>query len=285
MRAGLISEKKRKRRDYRIARKAAFTRPEPGFSLYEGRTRGKKLKYTFDDDEDIFSDGLLSTRRSTRNTSGVSTPAEPEVPRFSASGRQIRTRAGTLYGATLLAGPEEDENAGRPRRTRTSTRANGYMDYSMIDDIGDAPDAGSSSGNEWHGDDEEDDNDDEFDGDEGDAMSDDDSIMDGEGASLVVQLKYGNREARSSLDGPGEGPVSEKPEVDVQGEPESVSDAKLMAPPTQQPLGDGPQAPIRADLVIPDSKGLYISAADNTSAGGSVAAPESTLQNGQNGVV
>ncbi|KAI5279402.1 hypothetical protein KEM54_004182, partial [Ascosphaera aggregata] len=37
------SEEKRKRRDYRLARKAAFARPEPGFSLYEGRTRGKKM--------------------------------------------------------------------------------------------------------------------------------------------------------------------------------------------------------------------------------------------------
>ena len=56
--------KKRRRREYRQMRRAQFTRPEPGFSLYEGRTRGKRMRYTFDDD-DAFSDDT-STRRSGR---------------------------------------------------------------------------------------------------------------------------------------------------------------------------------------------------------------------------
>ncbi|KAH8434633.1 uncharacterized protein LDX57_012275 [Aspergillus melleus] len=193
------AEEKRKRRDYRIARKAAFTRPEPGFSLYEGRTRGKKLKYTYSDDEDIFSDGLPSTRRSTRNTSGVSTPPEPAGPRYTASGRQIRSRAGGLYGETLLSGSAADEEgAGRPQRTR-STRGNGQPGYDVDEDMGDASEAANSSGNEWQGGEEEEEN--EFEGDDEEEVSGDESVVDGEAPSLVVQLRYTKGKA-SSPSGP-----------------------------------------------------------------------------------
>lgn len=199
------SEEKRKRRDYRIARKAAFARPEPGFSLYEGRTRGKKLKYTYSDDEDIFSDEFPSTRRSTRNASGISTPAEPAGPRYTASGRQIRAPAGGLYGESLLSGQrgEEDEETGRPRRTR-GTRANGYTDYNMDEES----DAGHSSGNEWQGGEEEEDND--FEGDDEGDLSGDESIINGQDRSLVVQLRYGKGKVPSSPHGPVEEPPAEK---------------------------------------------------------------------------
>ncbi|KAE8146169.1 hypothetical protein BDV25DRAFT_55241 [Aspergillus avenaceus] len=213
------SEEKRKRRDYRIARKAQFARPEPGFSLYEGRTRGKKLKYTYSDDEDIFSDGLPSTRRSTRNTSGVSTPPEPMGPRYTASGRQIRSRAGGLYGEALLSGRREDnagDDSGRPQRTR-STRANGsggYIDDEVYDDMDESEEA-NSSGKEWQGGgEEEDDND--FEGDDEEEMSGDESIVHGENPSLVVQLRYGKGKAPSSPNDPGDAPEaksSEKPDM------------------------------------------------------------------------
>ncbi|RHZ52324.1 uncharacterized protein CDV56_105880 [Aspergillus thermomutatus] len=190
------SEEKRKRRDYRLARKAAFSRPEPGFSLYEGRTRGKKLKYTYSDDEDIFSDEFPSTRRSTRNASGISTPAEHAGPRYTASGRQIRARAGGLYGESLLSGQrgEEAEDTGRPQRSR-ATRANGYMDYNM-DNVEDESDAGHSSGNEWQGGEEEEDND--FEGDDEGDFSGDESVINGQDRSLVVQLRYGKGKLPSS---------------------------------------------------------------------------------------
>ncbi len=99
------SEEKRKRREYRMTRKAQFQRPEPGFSLYEGRTRGKRMRYTFDDeDEDDFSlSDTIPARRSTRN-SGVVTPADPNRPTVTASGRQVRARVGGLYGETLHSG-------------------------------------------------------------------------------------------------------------------------------------------------------------------------------------
>ncbi|SPQ22782.1 f0d56545-0b2e-4581-b213-1f53b02746f3 [Thermothielavioides terrestris] len=82
------TEEKRRRREYRQMRKEQFRRPEPGFSLYEGRTRGKRIKYTYSDDEaDFFSDS--TTRRSARNT-GNHTPTEPRGPVTTASGRQVR---------------------------------------------------------------------------------------------------------------------------------------------------------------------------------------------------
>ncbi|KAF5854511.1 hypothetical protein GGP41_007353 [Bipolaris sorokiniana] len=80
------SEVKRKRREYTRQRKDAFTRPEPGFSLYEGRTRGKRQRYTFDEEDDFDSDNL-SVRRSGRQ-SGRDTPAAPSGPTVTASGRQ-----------------------------------------------------------------------------------------------------------------------------------------------------------------------------------------------------
>src|SRR3954452_23789577 len=81
-----------------------FTKIDPG--LYEGRTRGKRIKYTYSTDDDDGSEGP-STRRSTRQ-SGLSTPAE-SGPTFTASGRQVRSRVGGAYGETILSG----RNTGR----------------------------------------------------------------------------------------------------------------------------------------------------------------------------
>lgn len=97
---------KRRRREYRQVRRAQFARPEPGFSLYEGRTRGKRARYNYDenDDEDtnFDSDALSTARRSTRN-SNQSTPAETG-PVVTASGRTVRPRGGGVYGESLLSG-------------------------------------------------------------------------------------------------------------------------------------------------------------------------------------
>lgn len=79
-------EEKRKRREYRRQQKERFRRPEPGFSLYEGRTRGKRAKYTYDEDEDFYTDS--SNRRSTRNTRNHS-PVDA-APVVTASGRTSR---------------------------------------------------------------------------------------------------------------------------------------------------------------------------------------------------
>lgn len=96
------TEEKRRRREYRIMRKEQFKRPEPGLSLYEGRTRGKRMKYTFSDDEDDFYTDSTATRRSTRNTRNH-TPAEPAGPITTASGRQVR--APTRFEETTASNP------------------------------------------------------------------------------------------------------------------------------------------------------------------------------------
>lgn len=103
------TEEKRRRREYRIMRKEQFKRPEPGLSLYEGRTRGKRMKYTFSDDEDDFYTDSTATRRSTRNTRNH-TPAELAGPITTASGRQVRapTRFETTASNPASAQGDED---------------------------------------------------------------------------------------------------------------------------------------------------------------------------------
>lgn len=82
------TEEKRRRREYRHQRKEQFKRPDNGLSLYEGRTRGKRMKYTYSDDEgDFYSDS--TNRRSARDARNP-TPAKLSGPVVTASGRQIR---------------------------------------------------------------------------------------------------------------------------------------------------------------------------------------------------
>jgi hypothetical protein len=179
-------------------------RPEPGFSLYEGRTRGKRMKYTFSDEEEEYSDAL-GVRRSNRH-SGRDTPVAPSGPTVTASGRQVRSRATGLYGETLHAGQVTDapspvtgdygrsdasEEPQRPTRGNASA-ANGaprgrkhIETYNSVDEMDDEDDATSWDG----GDEDEDDavqmdlNDDEDD--DGEVSSEDDSPK-----SLVVRLRY-----------------------------------------------------------------------------------------------
>lgn len=215
----LTDQQKRKRRDYRLARKAQFTRPDPGFSLYEGRTRGKRLKYTYSDEEDGGSDAP-STRRSNRQ-SGISTPAEPSGPTFTASGRQVRSRHGGAYGEPMLTGQvdtprrpslvgmdgvEDDEDQtishGRPRRPARQPNANHkarsgnqFSGYNSLDSMDDESDA-TSSGEEWDGGDDEepDDQVDDENLDEDLEMSDNEDKATDENEdirrSLVVSLRY-----------------------------------------------------------------------------------------------
>lgn len=219
---------KRKRRDYRNARKAQFTRPGPGFSLYEGRTRGKRHKYTFSDEEEGASDAP-SIRRSNRQ-SGLSTPAEPAGPTFTASGRQVRSRVGGAYGESVLSGQHEtteapaindtngaiiaEEEPVSRGRTRGSALRNGVTQkvrsrkhiegYNVLDEMEDESDA-SSSGGDWEGadDDEVDANISEDEDDEDAEMSDDEASIANEDVeddaneqlsdrpgSLVVALRY-----------------------------------------------------------------------------------------------
>src|SRR3954462_6248875 len=107
-------------------------------SLYEGRTRGKRMKYTYSDEEDEGHSDATASRRSTRNT-GTHTPAEDLAHTVTLSGRQVKSRQHGAYGESILSGastnavtvgaldetseePENGEGAGgRPRRVAAAS--------------------------------------------------------------------------------------------------------------------------------------------------------------------
>jgi hypothetical protein len=207
-------EEKRRRRDYRLARKEAFRRPEPGFSMYEGRTRGKRMKYSYSDEEGEGSD-FSGMRRSTRN-SGISTPVD-NGPTVTQSGRQVRSRIGGMYGETMLVDQRKeieseraaaaidsaqgsgDEVQGRSRRSRQPENRRPaqrrYEELGSEEESEAAASEGAWSGNE----DEPDDSEPEFEegADEDEEMSENED-SNGEDVdedentqeSLVVQLRY-----------------------------------------------------------------------------------------------
>ncbi|KAF6241731.1 hypothetical protein HO173_000443 [Letharia columbiana] len=269
------SEEKRRRRDYRLARKAQFVRPEPGFSLYEGRTRGKRPRYTYSDEEDEGSDAL-STRRSNRQ-SGISTPAESHGPTFTASGRQVRSRHGGAYGEIMLSGQQdttghsrigdldgaehdddEDEpvNRGLPRRAarqnRVKTKPLSGKHTEVNDSLGSMDDESdaTSSGNEWDGGDE-DEPDDHVDDDEEDEDVD---MSDNSGAeedgddprqSLVVSLRYiKSRPSPPSQDTPKVAAISKDHSIAqmTSGNSKGSSETAYSTDDLTKPLQDAPKS-------------------------------------------
>ncbi|TVY44784.1 hypothetical protein LOCC1_G002144 [Lachnellula occidentalis] len=205
---------KRKRREYRQARKHQFKRPEPNFSMYEGRTRGKRMKYTYSEEEDEGYSDTTTSRRSTRNTR-AHTPAEGFGPTVTQSGRQVKARQGGAYGESILSGaqgqavtvegydgindgPENatgGDNGGRPRRAAAANFTNGAAPkggqhiegYNDVDEMTSDEEADASE--QDYGDDEEDDGVLASDVDDQEELSDEDEEMeDGERKSLVVKL-------------------------------------------------------------------------------------------------
>ncbi|QIW98534.1 hypothetical protein AMS68_004052 [Peltaster fructicola] len=206
---------KRKRREYRQVRRAQFTRPEPGFSLYEGRTRGKRMRYTYDeDDENAFLSDATSTRRSGRH-SERDTPVDAG-PVTTLSGRQVKPRRGGEYGASLLSGqsttydtPDYDDGTDASdavlpagRATRGARASNGqttngkhrYVDDYNDEDMSEEEDA-IPSGEEW---DSEENEKDDYDIPDADAEDEDEDIdeeeldelgVSYEPKSLVVKLR------------------------------------------------------------------------------------------------
>lgn len=220
-------EEKRKKREYRQMRKEQFKRPESGLSMYEGRTRGKRVKYTYSDDEDIFFSDSTGNRRSTRNT-GINSPAEPTT---TASGRQIRAppRMNMVDDSASARGygSEYDEEGsigpgGRPRRSAAINHGtNGWTsNESKLRRA--ASDSEASESEAEFGDDEEDEepaaheqSEDEFDEDE--VMGDDD--LEGEAKSLVVKLAVTAPNLRSVLSSPVEESNDALPTPDTQDWP------------------------------------------------------------------
>lgn len=149
--------------------------------MYEGRTRGKRVKYTFSDEDENEDDydehsSDVGNRRSTRNT-GTNTPAEASnAPTVTLSGRQVKSRHGGLYGESALietkpsapttdgedADLSEAVNNGRPRRAAATNVTNGVASkggrnidtYNSLDDMDDDEDDASEQD---YGDEEDDD--------------------------------------------------------------------------------------------------------------------------------
>lgn len=175
------------------------------------------MKYTYSDDEDEgYSDS--TTRRSTRNT-GTHTPAELSGPIVTLSGRQVKARAGGMYGESVLSGTQtpattgtggydgaddadEDEDGDlvghRSRRAAaqpTNGRGRGgrhIEGYNSVDEMDDEDEASEQD----YGDDEEEEEEAVIESDLDDPVSEDDVDMDEDdkqvtdaGRKLVVKLK------------------------------------------------------------------------------------------------
>ncbi len=222
-----ISKQKRRRREYRQMRKEQFKRPESGLSMYEGRTRGKRMKYTYSDDEmDFLSDS--TNRRSTRNTRNH-TPAEPAGPVVTASGRQIRaptrlnietrsnggpSAAPSVAGDALNGDMDMEDNdldvgpTGRPRQSaavhhgtngwaQKKRKSNEYESDEEEDD-GSEPDFGDDEEEDDHVPEESDEDEEEFD----DEEIPDDELAAGK-TTLVVKLPV-----KAAINGDGQSRIS-----------------------------------------------------------------------------
>ncbi|TVY26142.1 hypothetical protein LHYA1_G004001 [Lachnellula hyalina] len=272
---------KRKRREYRQARKHQFKRPEPNFSMYEGRTRGKRMKYTYSEEEDEGYSDTTTSRRSTRNTR-AHTPAEGLGLTVTQSGRQVKARQGGAYGESILSGaqgqavtvegyegisdgPENaagGDNGGRPRRAAAAA-ANSTIGlapkggrhiegYNDVDEMTSDEEADASE-QDYGDDEEEDDVVLASDADDQDELSDEDEEMeDGEKKSLVVKLpvKTPTPERKTVIK------LRVSPEKDVPRSPNffsnatapvdsSISQGKENAKPAPVSLGR-PEAPKRS---------------------------------------
>jgi hypothetical protein len=198
-------EKKRQKREYRATRKAMFQQPSFGPSLYEGRTRGKRIKYTFSDHEDEGQTSSVDdarSRRSARSSRNTSIPPPtaiaPDQPRFTASGRQIRKPQTGMYGESKIS-------SGAPSEAGSAITYN----YS----------APVSEGDEWKGDSQGEDTPEEEEADADDESEWDDTAFlqqPGEKKSLRIILKV-NKERLSRTQSPQGG--REKEDVNMQDSP------------------------------------------------------------------
>ncbi|KAI1213108.1 uncharacterized protein F4807DRAFT_311647 [Annulohypoxylon truncatum] len=225
------TEEKRKRREYRLMRKEQFKRPEPGFSMYEGRTRGKRMKYTYSDDEDFLSDstGFRRSSRNTRNPTPAEQQQQPAGPVVTASGRQVKAPSRMTVDAssnivtvspTTSRGPNEAAESkessvgpsGRPRRSAAVNHGtNGWAPsskkgrgYNSMDDDMEEYDSQEEDSEPELGDDEEDAHEPENDSEEEDEYDEDEKMVDDDlddansKGSMMVKLKLPSKKRDSS---------------------------------------------------------------------------------------
>ncbi|KAK5951436.1 hypothetical protein OHC33_007492 [Knufia fluminis] len=200
-------EEKRRRKDYRAQQKARFARPIEGFGIYEGRTRGKRTRYNYDEG-DLEDD-------SDRHASGRSTPFDDGRPVVTSSGRQVKSRLGGMYGETMLTdqrrerdladttGAEDTDDVqlganGRPMRKSIPTKraADGASRGRYAEGLESGSESGGDaepSGEEWSGNEDEPDEESEAEAEESQESEDelmDEADGDNTQESLVVQLRY-----------------------------------------------------------------------------------------------
>ena len=275
---------KRKRREYRRSRKEQFRRPEVGFSLYEGRTRGKRAKYTYSDDEDFYTDS--TNRRSTRNTRNH-TPMD-SGPIITASGRQSRPVArlnaetlsngatsapGSVLGDAHLGGDDIDMDedgdeigpTGRPRRSAAVNHGmNGWAgenkkrrkDYLSDDEDEDSePDFGDDEEDD-HVPDEEDDDEEEFEDDRESLDEDDLGDSPDSSQSRVVKLRI---KVDFDKDGKASRMANAKPKL--QDTPSATSPSDVRSP--ASPSGDSgsPASPLQISTGTPERTGDVVNVA------------------------
>ncbi|KXT01438.1 hypothetical protein AC578_9544 [Pseudocercospora eumusae] len=297
------TQEKRQRREYRQQRRAAFSRPEPGFGIYEGRTRGKRMRYTYDENEDGEDSDATSTRRSTRGQSSRSTPFEAG-PSFTASGRQIKQPRQGAYGESLLStnvmttdelGPdysdarsmrsgtadsEHPRASGRPSRAAArgvshvpeNPRKRKHIDgYNAIDEMSDEDDDADSDGG-WDSDKNGDDEDEKMDdADDADSESSEEVDEDSQRASrsLIVTLKVPQHAlagAQTQQDTPPTSPPSRGEEQHPKCEPGMEMDTKPNAP-RDEPKPTGPQPGMANGIkneALFASNGAFPSVAEHT---------------------
>ena len=178
------------------------------------RTRGKRQRYTYDEEEDFDSDNL-SARRSGRQ-SARDTPAAPSGPTVTASGRHVRSRATGLYGETLHSGQvtdhgssvngdyvrsdmSEEPQLGHGRATRAANR--GTTNDRALGRTFDSED--DEDATSWDGGDDDEEEADQMDLDDNEHDAPGDLSEEGdEQQSLIVTLHYrkGASDASAALD-------------------------------------------------------------------------------------
>ncbi|KAI1866937.1 hypothetical protein JX265_007513 [Neoarthrinium moseri] len=274
------SEEKRKRREYRQMQRERFKRPEPGFSMYEGRTRGKRMKYTYSDDEDFLTDST-GVRRSARNT-GTNTPAEPSGPVTTASGRQIKAPSRMTVDASnniVTTEPDQDQSStraasnrgsskessvgptGRPRRSAAVNHGtNGWSasrsrrGYNSMDE--DEDDSEPDLGDDEEEDHVPDESEEEEEFDEDEDMADDDNDLGDSPKSMVVKLKVPGKDGpKIDLDkfryNGSEAKASSKAQAEPDSEPEQeekTEDSISVAPKKQRTPEPQPSGTIASPL-------------------------------------
>lgn len=197
--------------------------------MYEGRTRGNRVRYNYDDDEMYGSDA--SNRRSGRQ-SGTATPAA-DGPTYTASGRAVRSRFGRSYGdannsssknTTPVRDFDSDDDglsggASRPTRSGRAGAApatNGRASRrTVVDDSDEDMEDPAPSGDEWEGDDQDvtgaqDDADDESE--LSDAVMRDEQAED---KSLVIKLRVSSSDPIEPKDDAPSRPMDKSDLMDV----------------------------------------------------------------------